>query len=103
MQRTPENGNVLNGEPRPASVRRLLVCLLSFSGMKNKLLQLYHLRTVVFQDMALAIPNAREPESEEKPQKSLNEKQQVSTISLRNCFVSWHLVFHSLSNSFLSI
>lgn len=32
----------------------------------------------LFQDMTLAISNAREPESEEKPQKSLNEKQQVS-------------------------
>lgn len=28
--------------------------------------------------MTLALSNAREPESEEKPQKSLNEKQQVS-------------------------
>lgn len=34
--------------------------------------------TYLFQDMNLAISNAREPESEEKPQKSLNEKQQVS-------------------------
>ena len=35
----------------------------------------------VFQDTTLALSNAanaREPESEEKPQKSLNEKQQVS-------------------------
>jgi len=28
--------------------------------------------------MALAVSNVREPESEGKPQKSLNEKQQVS-------------------------
>ena len=34
----------------------------------------------VFQDTALAVSNPREPESEEKPQKSLNEKQQVSAI-----------------------
>lgn len=28
--------------------------------------------------MALVVANTKEPESEEKPQKSLNEKQQVS-------------------------
>ncbi|PON39406.1 Myosin [Parasponia andersonii] len=55
IQRTPENGNVLNGEPRLAS------------------------------DMALAISNAREPESEEKPQKSLNEKQQENQDLLIKC------------------
>lgn len=33
---------------------------------------------LISQDMILAVSNAREPESEEKPQKSLNEKQQVS-------------------------
>lgn len=32
----------------------------------------------MFQDMTLAVSNVREPESEGKPQKSLNEKQQVS-------------------------
>jgi hypothetical protein len=32
----------------------------------------------ISQDIILAASNAREPESEEKPQKSLNEKQQVS-------------------------
>ncbi|PON84462.1 Myosin [Trema orientale] len=55
IQRTPENGNVLNGEPRLAS------------------------------DMALAISNARESESEEKPQKSLNEKQQENQDLLIKC------------------
>lgn len=46
------------------------------------------------QDMTLAISNAREPESEEKPQKSLNEKQQVIGFlyarknNLGNCVVS---------------
>ncbi|KAB2072427.1 hypothetical protein ES319_A07G014900v1 [Gossypium barbadense] len=44
--RTPENGNVTNGE------------------------------TKVLSDMTLSISNIREPESEEKPQKCLNEKQQ---------------------------
>lgn len=33
----------------------------------------------MFQDMALAVSTVREPESEGKPQKSLNEKQQVSS------------------------
>ncbi|TYG59795.1 hypothetical protein ES288_D07G014700v1 [Gossypium darwinii] len=46
VPRTPENGNVTNGE------------------------------TKVLSDMTLAISNVREPESEEKPQKCLNEKQQ---------------------------
>ncbi|KAG4959195.1 hypothetical protein JHK87_035828 [Glycine soja] len=48
IQRTPENGNALNGEAKIGS------------------------------DMTLAVSNVREPESEGKPQKSLNEKQQVS-------------------------
>ncbi|KAM6583545.1 hypothetical protein CsatB_010547 [Cannabis sativa] len=55
VQRTPENGNVLHGEPRLAS------------------------------DMALTTSNAREPESEEKPQKSLNEKQQENQDLLIKC------------------
>ncbi|XP_024017231.1 myosin-17 [Morus notabilis] len=55
IQRTPENGNVLNGEPKVAS------------------------------DMALTVSNAREPESEEKPQKSLNEKQQENQELLIKC------------------
>lgn len=32
------------------------------------------------QDMSVAVASPKEPESEEKPQKSLNEKQQVSVI-----------------------
>ncbi|GAU33165.1 hypothetical protein TSUD_206240 [Trifolium subterraneum] len=48
IQRTPENGNTLNGEAKTGS------------------------------DMTLALSNVREPESEGKPQKSLNDKQQVS-------------------------
>ncbi|KAK9948034.1 hypothetical protein M0R45_003623 [Rubus argutus] len=55
IQRTPENGNVLNGESKVTS------------------------------DMTLAISNAREPESEEKPQKSLNEKQQENQELLIKC------------------
>ncbi|GMN53056.1 hypothetical protein TIFTF001_022196 [Ficus carica] len=52
IQRTPENGNVLNGETK---------------------------------DMALTVSNAREPESEEKPQKYLNEKQQENQDLLIKC------------------
>lgn len=55
IQRTPENGTVQNGEARAAS------------------------------DTTLAISNAREPESEEKPQKSLNEKQQENQELLIKC------------------
>ncbi|PQQ08879.1 myosin-17-like [Prunus yedoensis var. nudiflora] len=55
IQRTPENGNVLNGESKVTS------------------------------DMTLAISNAREPESEEKPQKSLNEKQLENQDLLVKC------------------
>ncbi|KAF5458799.1 hypothetical protein F2P56_022803, partial [Juglans regia] len=52
IQRTPENGNVLNGEAK---------------------------------DTTLAISNARGPESEEKPQKYLNEKQQENQDILIKC------------------
>ncbi|XP_018844728.2 myosin-17-like isoform X2 [Juglans regia] len=52
IQRTPENGNVLNGEAK---------------------------------DMTHAVSNARGPESEEKPQKSLNEKQQDNQDLLIKC------------------
>ncbi|KAJ9167994.1 hypothetical protein P3X46_019576 [Hevea brasiliensis] len=62
LQRTPENGNVANGEPRVAL------------------------------DMMVAVSNAREPESEEKPQKSLNEKQQENQDLLIKC-VSQNLGF----------
>ncbi|XP_057977579.1 myosin-17-like [Malania oleifera] len=55
IQRTPENGNVLNGEARKAS------------------------------DSVLAVSYPREPESEEKPQKSLNEKQQENQDLLIKC------------------
>ncbi|KAF5481781.1 hypothetical protein F2P56_002408, partial [Juglans regia] len=55
IQRTPENGNVLNGEAKVAS------------------------------DMTHAVSNARGPESEEKPQKSLNEKQQDNQDLLIKC------------------
>ncbi|KAM7513013.1 hypothetical protein LguiB_011888 [Lonicera macranthoides] len=55
LQRTPENGNVLNGE------------------------------TKLVPDMSLALTNPREPESEEKPQKSLNEKQQENQDLLIKC------------------
>ncbi|XP_041007510.1 myosin-17-like isoform X2 [Juglans microcarpa x Juglans regia] len=52
IQRTPENGNVLNGEAK---------------------------------DTTLAISNAGGPESEEKPQKYLNEKQQENQDILIKC------------------
>lgn len=55
IQRTPENGNLQNGEARPAP------------------------------EMTLALSNPREPESEEKPQKSLNEKQQENQDLLIKC------------------
>ncbi|KAL6984622.1 hypothetical protein U1Q18_017998, partial [Sarracenia purpurea var. burkii] len=55
IQRTPDNGNVLNGETKIAS------------------------------DMTLAVSQPREPESEEKPQKSLNEKQQENQDLLIKC------------------
>ncbi|KAL3532663.1 hypothetical protein ACH5RR_006184 [Cinchona calisaya] len=55
IQRTPENGNILNGE------------------------------TKVADDMTLAVASPKEPESEEKPQKSLNEKQQENQDLLIKC------------------
>ncbi|KAL9149749.1 hypothetical protein ABFS82_12G126000 [Erythranthe guttata] len=55
IQRTPENGNILNGETKPAH------------------------------DKALVVSNPKEPESEEKPQKSLNEKQQENQDLLIKC------------------
>ncbi|CAN1185840.1 XI-K [Linum perenne] len=60
--RTPENGNVANGEPKVTS------------------------------PIALATPISREPESEEKPQKSLNEKQQENQDLLIKC-ISQNLGF----------
>ncbi|GKV13946.1 hypothetical protein SLEP1_g24902 [Rubroshorea leprosula] len=62
IPRTPENGNVINGE------------------------------TKITSDTTLAIANAREPESEEKPQKSLNEKQQENQDLLIKC-ISQNLGF----------
>ncbi|XP_044463733.1 myosin-17 isoform X3 [Mangifera indica] len=61
IQRTPENGNIQNGEMKVVS------------------------------DMTVA-SHAREPESEEKPQKSLNEKQQENQDLLIKC-VSQNLGF----------
>ncbi|KAK6147671.1 hypothetical protein DH2020_018583 [Rehmannia glutinosa] len=55
VQRTPDNGNILNGETMPTH------------------------------DMTLAVANPKEPESEEKPQKSLNEKQQENQDLLIKC------------------
>ncbi|RVX05381.1 Myosin-17 [Vitis vinifera] len=56
VQRTPENGNIVNGEMKVASVR----------------LDAFYI-------------NPRETESEEKPQKSLNEKQQENQDLLIRC------------------
>ncbi|KAI3495714.1 hypothetical protein L1887_38060 [Cichorium endivia] len=55
IQRTPENGNAHNGESRTTP------------------------------ETTLALSNSREPESEEKPQKSLNEKQQENQDLLIKC------------------
>ncbi|XP_050382185.1 myosin-17-like isoform X1 [Argentina anserina] len=55
IQRTPENGTIVNGESKVTS------------------------------DMTLSISSAREPESEEKPQKYLNEKQQENQELLIKC------------------
>ncbi|XP_073278387.1 myosin-17-like [Primulina huaijiensis] len=55
IQRTPENGNVLNGE------------------------------TKAVHDTAIVAANSKEPESEEKPQKSLNDKQQENQDLLIKC------------------
>ncbi|KAH0450435.1 hypothetical protein IEQ34_021127 [Dendrobium chrysotoxum] len=55
IPRTPENGNLFNGE------------------------------TKIALDMIPAVGNAKEPESEEKPQKSLNEKQQEYQDLLIRC------------------
>lgn len=84
MQRTPENGNAINGEAKIGSVRGHCCLLLTYicnifrelnilSNLLNSYLTIYF-----SQDMTLAVSNVREPESEGKPQKSLNEKQQVS-------------------------
>ncbi|KAK4772709.1 hypothetical protein SAY86_014484 [Trapa natans] len=56
-EKIPENGDILNGEIKKASVR----------------------------DSVLALTPAREPETEEKPQKTLNEKQQESQDLLIKC------------------
>ncbi|KAJ0031276.1 hypothetical protein Pint_13451 [Pistacia integerrima] len=62
IQRTPENGNVQNGELKAVP------------------------------EMTVALSHSREPESEEKPQKSLNEKQQENQDLLIKC-VSQNLGF----------
>ncbi|PPD96992.1 hypothetical protein GOBAR_DD05941 [Gossypium barbadense] len=49
-------------------------------------------RTMIVPDMTLAISNVREPESEEKPQKCLNEKQQENQDILIKC-ISQNLGF----------
>ncbi|XP_042055501.1 myosin-17-like [Salvia splendens] len=56
FQRTPENGKVLNGETKSSA-----------------------------QETPLATANPKEPESEEKPQKSLNDKQQENQDLLIKC------------------
>ncbi|XP_060189336.1 myosin-17-like isoform X2 [Lycium barbarum] len=55
IQRTPENGNAINGESKPNS------------------------------DMSLAVASPKDPASEEKPQKFLNEKQQENQDLLIKC------------------
>ncbi|KAJ8751015.1 hypothetical protein K2173_016196 [Erythroxylum novogranatense] len=62
VQRTPENGDATNGDVK------------------------------VLSDMTHALANVREPESEEKPQKSLNEKQQENQDLLIKC-ISQNLGF----------
>ena len=48
--------------------------------MKNKPRTLCPTIFKMSQDSSLALSSPREPESEEKPQKSLNEKQQVDIL-----------------------
>ncbi|RWR80555.1 IQ motif [Cinnamomum micranthum f. kanehirae] len=55
LQRTPENGNIQNGETKPVT------------------------------DLSLTVSNSKELETEEKPQKSLNEKQQENQDLLIKC------------------
>ncbi|PSS15492.1 Myosin-17 like, partial [Actinidia chinensis var. chinensis] len=77
VQRTPQNGNVPNGETKIAS------------------------------DMTVALSNPRGGESEEKPQKSLNEKQQENQDLIIKCITqdlgflgaSWFLLV-SYTNAF---
>ncbi|KAL3825345.1 hypothetical protein ACJIZ3_021374 [Penstemon smallii] len=64
IQRIPENGTIHHGETKST------------------------------QDMSLVVANAKEPESEEKPQKSLNEKQQENQDLLIKC-ISQDLGFSS--------
>lgn len=55
--------------------------------------------TITSQDSMLVVSNPRESESEEKPQKSLNEKQQVSILMnpkihlLRHAEYACHIPF----------
>ncbi|KVI12218.1 Dil domain-containing protein [Cynara cardunculus var. scolymus] len=64
LQRTLENGNIQNGEARPTTP-----------------------------EMSIVLSNTREPELEEKPQKSLNEKQQENQDLLIKC-ISQDLGLH---------
>ncbi|XP_024967331.1 myosin-17-like [Cynara cardunculus var. scolymus] len=64
FQRTLENGNIQNGEARPTTP-----------------------------EMSIVLSNTREPELEEKPQKSLNEKQQENQDLLIKC-ISQDLGLH---------
>lgn len=49
--------------------------------------------------MVVAVSNVREPESEEKPQKSLNEKQQVSCFyMLANDLFNWLVNYQGNKN-----
>ena len=87
LHRTPQNSNVPNGETKIASVRRHYYFYpmqtwekrdeFFFFFKENCVAQYCYLS----QDMTVAVSNPREPESEEKPQKSLNEKQLVSCHS----------------------
>ncbi|MBA0806810.1 hypothetical protein Gohar_022660 [Gossypium harknessii] len=76
LPRTPENGNVLNGETKVPSVVNIIIC-------DNGNLKF---------DTTLVLSNVREPESEEKPQKYLNEKQQENQDLLIKC-ISQNLGF----------
>lgn len=93
LQRTPDHGNILNGETRHTQVRMHhfsmtfkwhadvgYYCSKIPVACCTILVRMHHFMFCLLQDMALVVANPKEPESEEKPQKSLNEKQQVSLL-----------------------
>lgn len=58
--------------------------------------ELYSLQYAMSQDLMYSISHPREPETEEKPQKSLNEKQQVSAAGMNDMYYLLNVFFISL-------